>query len=83
MTPVALAPDRQTLVALDQEDAGVADLSVSRLVEIEALHRLLLVLPGGGEPGTTRFGTANAAAIRGAVHAWFMEIEHGDSFVFG
>jgi len=26
MTPVALAPDWQTLVALDQEDAGVADL---------------------------------------------------------
>lgn len=43
MSPMALAANGQTLVALDQQHAGIADFTVTRLAEIEALHRLLFI----------------------------------------
>lgn len=76
MTPVTLAARRQALVALHQEDACIADLAVPRLVEIEALHRFLFVLPRGREAGAARLGAADAAAVGGAVDARFVEVEH-------
>lgn len=43
MSPMALAANGQTLEALDQQHAGIADFTVTRLVEIETLHRLLFI----------------------------------------
>lgn len=77
---MAFAAGRQALVALDQQDAGVADLAVARLVEIEALHRLLFIFPGGGEPGAARLGAADAATVGGAVDARLVKVKHGQRF---
>lgn len=80
MTPVAFAASREALVAFDQQDAGVADLAVARLVEIEALHRFLFIFTGGGEPGAARLGAADAAPVGGAVDARLVKVKHGQRF---
>ena len=39
---------------LDNEDAGIADLATSRLLELETLLASILVLPTVREPGTRK-----------------------------
>ena len=39
---------------LDNEDAGIADLATSRLLELETLLASILVLPTVREPGTKK-----------------------------
>ena len=39
---------------LDNEDAGIADLATSRLLELETLLTSILVLPTVREPGTRK-----------------------------
>ena len=49
--------DTETLMKwspLDNEDAGIADLATSRLLELETLLASILVLPTVREPGTRK-----------------------------
>lgn len=78
---MALAANGQTLVALDQQHAGIADFTVTRLAEIEALHRLLFIFTRRCEAWTARLGAANATAVGGTVNSWLMEIKHGGAVV--
>jgi hypothetical protein len=52
VVPVSGASGRQLHVALDEQDAGVADLAAALLVEAEALLEERLVPLAVGEAGT-------------------------------
>jgi len=50
--PVLRSVSRKLFPPLDNEDAGIADLATSRLLELETLLTSILVLPTVREPRT-------------------------------
>lgn len=77
--PVSVCALGQFFPALDQQDAGVADLPAALLVQLEALLELHLVFGTVREPGAGRLGTTYAAAADATVHLGLMETKHGGS----
>ena len=63
MTPVLGGVQRKLLESLDQENTRVADISTSRLGELEAPREELFILGAGSKPGAARLGFADAATI--------------------
>lgn len=76
MSPVAFTAGRESLEALHEEDTRVADLALAGNVQLEALDEVDLVALRVCEPRTTRLGLADATALRGSVHFWFVEGKH-------
>ena len=76
MLPVAQRVLGQLLPALDEQHAGVADLAVTLLVDVEALLEVGLVARAVGEARTGRLGAADAAARQTAVRLRLVEAKH-------
>ena len=77
VAPVPLGVLGKLLPALDEEDAGVADLALPLLLQLEAGAELSLVLGAVSEPRAARLGLADAAALRGPEHLRLVESCHG------
>lgn len=54
MPPVAFAARRQALEAFHQQNAGIANLALAGLLQLEALNKVRLVALRVREPGTER-----------------------------
>ena len=81
MSPVLRGVQRKLLEPLDQEDAGVADVTSPRLglAQLEATGEKLLVFPARREPRAAGLGSADAASLCRPVHQALVQRGHDES----
>ncbi len=68
----------QFLPPLDEQDAGVADLAGTPLVQTEAVLEVRLVTLAVGEARARRLGAADAASLHAAIDLGLVKTEHDD-----
>ena len=81
MGPVLRGVQRKLLEPLDQEDAGVADVTSPRLglAQLETPGEELLVFSARREPRAAGLGAADAATLCRPVHQALVQRGHGES----
>ena len=77
MLPVSVGADGKLLPTLHEQHTRVADLAGAKLVDSEALVKVVLVALAIGESRTRRLGAADAASLQTAIDLGLVEAEHG------
>ena len=76
MLPVSIGSCRKFLPAFHEQDARIADLARTQLVDPETFLKVVLVALAVRETRTRRLRTADTAALQTAVDLGLVEAEH-------